>query len=65
MSLILALGRQRQADLCEFQAKVYSVSSRTARATRRTPVSRKKKKKEAGARVEVNLGKGSFSSGTT
>ena len=32
MLLILALGRQRQADLCEFEASlVYRVSSRTAR----------------------------------
>ena len=32
--LIPALGRQRQEDLCEFEASlVYRVSSRTARAT--------------------------------
>ena len=31
MPLILALGRQRQADLCEFKANlIYKVSSRTA-----------------------------------
>jgi hypothetical protein len=35
-SLILALGRQRQASL------VYRVSSRTARATQRNPVSKNK-----------------------
>ena len=34
MSLILALGRQRQADVCEFEASlVYIVSFRTAKAT--------------------------------
>jgi hypothetical protein len=36
-----ALGRQRQADLCEFKASfVYIVSSRTARAVQRDPVSK-------------------------
>ena len=36
MSFILALGRQRQMDLCEFKAGlVYRVSSRPARAIRR------------------------------
>jgi hypothetical protein len=39
--LIPALGWQRQADLCEFKASlVYRVSSRTARATQRNPVSK-------------------------
>ena len=38
MPLISALGRQRQADLCEFEVSlVYRVSSRTARATQRNP----------------------------
>jgi hypothetical protein len=38
--LIPALGRQRQAD-SEFEASlVYRVSSRTARATQRNPVSK-------------------------
>ena len=47
MPLIPALGRQRQADLCEFKASlVYSVSSRTARATQRNPVSKKKTKQK-------------------
>jgi hypothetical protein len=33
MCLIPALGRQRQADLCEFEASlIYKESSRTARA---------------------------------
>ena len=37
--VILALGRQRQADLCEFKDNfVYRVSSRTDRATQRNPV---------------------------
>ena len=39
--LIPALGRQRQADLCEFKPTlVYEVSSRRARATQRNPVSK-------------------------
>ena len=40
MPLILAFGRQRQADVREFKVNlVYIVSSRTARATQRCPVS--------------------------
>ena len=40
MSLIPALGRQRQVDLCELEVSlVYRVSSRTARAIQRNPVS--------------------------
>jgi hypothetical protein len=39
MPLVPALGRQRQEDLCEFEASlVYRVSPRTARATQRNPV---------------------------
>jgi hypothetical protein len=38
MPLISALGRQRQADISEFEASlVYRVSSRTAKATQRKP----------------------------
>lgn len=45
--LILEVGRQRQADLCEFQASlVYRVSSRTARATQRNPVLKNKRESE-------------------
>jgi hypothetical protein len=34
LSLLVALGRQRQTDLCEFEASwVYLESCRTARAT--------------------------------
>lgn len=42
MHLIPAIGRQRQAGLCELKASlVYTVSSRTARATIwRNPVSK-------------------------
>jgi hypothetical protein len=41
MYLIPALGRQDQADLCEFKASlVYRVSSRIARAMQRNPVSK-------------------------
>jgi hypothetical protein len=39
--LIPATWRQRQVDLCEFEAiLVYIVSSRTARATQINPVSK-------------------------
>jgi hypothetical protein len=42
--LIPALWKQRQVDLCEFKASlIYSVSSRSARATQRTLVSKKQK----------------------
>ena len=43
--LILALGRQRQADLYEFETSlVYKASSRIARATQRNSVSKNKTK---------------------
>jgi hypothetical protein len=42
--LIPVLGRQRQADFAFEASVVYKVSSRTARATQRNPVSGKKKK---------------------
>ena len=43
--LIPALGKQRQVDLCEFEASlVYRASSRTARAIQRNPVSKKQNK---------------------
>jgi hypothetical protein len=49
MPLIPALGRQRQADFehSGFEASlVYRVSSRTARATQRNPVSGKKQQQQ-------------------
>ena len=46
MSLIPALGRQRQADLYKFKASpVYRVSSGTAKATQTNPDLKKKKSK--------------------
>ena len=47
-SLVPALRRQRQTDLCEFEASLaYKVSSRTARTvTQKNLVSKKKKIKE-------------------
>jgi hypothetical protein len=40
--LILVLRKQRQAELCEFEASlVYVVSSRPSRATQRDPVIKK------------------------
>jgi hypothetical protein len=45
MLLIPALSRQRQVDLCEFQASVvHRRNSRTAKATQRIPVSKNKTK---------------------
>jgi hypothetical protein len=47
MPLIVALRRQRQVDLCEFEASLaYKVSSRMARATERNPVSKQNKTKQ-------------------
>ena len=44
--IIPALGKQKQADLCEFVASlVYRGSSRTARATQRNPASKNKEKR--------------------
>jgi hypothetical protein len=41
--LVPAFERLRQTDLCEFEARLkYKVSSRTARATQRNPVSKTK-----------------------
>jgi hypothetical protein len=43
----VALWKQRQENLCEFQASlVYRASSKTARATQRNPVSKKEVKTE-------------------
>lgn len=40
MLLIPAIGKQRQEDFYEFKARlVYKMSSRTAKATKRNPVS--------------------------
>jgi hypothetical protein len=45
MPLIPELGRQKQANLCELEASlVYRASSRTAKATQRSPVSKYKGK---------------------
>ena len=47
MPLIPALRRQRQVDLCELEASlVYRVSSWTARAIQRNPVSKNKNKQK-------------------
>ena len=54
--LIPALSKQRKVDLCEFETSlVYRASSRTARATQRSPVSKNKKKKDAIVLCKVNL----------
>lgn len=45
MPLTPALGRVRQVDLCELKAsQVYRVNSRTAKVTKRNPVSRNRNK---------------------
>jgi hypothetical protein len=46
MPLIPALGRQRQADFELEASLVYKVSSRTARAIQRNPVSKSQKMKK-------------------
>jgi hypothetical protein len=54
MPLIPALGRKRQAD-AEFKASlVYKVSSRTARAIQRNPVS-KNQNKQTNKKTKINL----------
>jgi hypothetical protein len=51
----LALGKQRQANLCEFQTSlVYSASSRTARTTLRNPVSKTKQNKTKQNKKQTN-----------
>jgi hypothetical protein len=46
-TLLSALGRQRQADLCEFEASlVYRVTSKTARGTQRSNISKQNKTKK-------------------
>jgi hypothetical protein len=53
--LIPALGRQRQV-ISELEASlVYRVSSRTVRATQRSPVLKKKKKKDASHLYSIGL----------
>ena len=56
MPLIPALRRLKQVDLCEFKASlVYRVSSRTARAIQRNPVSKKNQKKKVGNPITKEL----------
>jgi hypothetical protein len=57
MSLIPALGRQRQeqTDLCEFKTSlVYRVSSRSARATHKETQSQKKQSKAKQNKTKQN-----------
>lgn len=52
----LALGRQREADLLEFQAsQEYRMSFRTAGATQRHPVSINQTKKQNKTKNNTNL----------
>jgi hypothetical protein len=57
MPLIPALGRQgRGRRISEFEASlVYRVSSSTARATQRNPVSKKPKKKKKRKKLWMNV----------
>ena len=55
-ALILALGRQRQADLCEFEAGlVYRVSSRTVRAAQIHLISKNNKNKTKTNQTKVSF----------
>ena len=69
-ALTPVLQRQRQADLCEVEASlVYRTSSRTARATQRTPVSKQNKTKQNKTKhhtqkTELFTRKGSWLEGT-
>ena len=64
MPLILALGRQRQVDLCDFKAcLIYIVSFRPA-GTRGKTLSQKDKKKNAAEKMVV-LGRQTRQSDTT
>ena len=58
VSLIPALGKQRQVDLCEFEASlVYRASSRTVRAvTQRNPVSENKQKQNPKILIVLFIG---------
>ena len=56
MPLITSLKRQRREELCEFEARlVYRVSSRTAKATQRSPVLKKKKEKKKRTSITTKL----------
>jgi hypothetical protein len=56
MPLIPAHSGGRDRQISEFEASlVYKVSSRTARAIQRNPVSEKKKKKTPGHYAEVSF----------
>jgi hypothetical protein len=63
MTLVPALRRQRQEDLCEFQDSLpYRERSRTARAKGRNPVLEKKEKNKTknnnNNKVELYQGRG-------
>lgn len=56
MPSIPELGRQRQKDLCEFQAiLVFIMSSRPVRVTQQSPVSKKKKEITAAKNPKSHL----------
>ena len=55
-SSIPALGRQRQADLSEFEASlVYRVNSRTVRAAQKNPISKNKTNKQPIKEIQHGL----------
>ena len=58
MPLILTPRRQRQTDVCEFEASlVYISSSRTARATQRNPVWKTEGERVRGERRQRERGR--------
>jgi hypothetical protein len=63
LSLIPALGRQRQVDLCGLEGSlIYRMSSKTARTTQRNPVWISKQDRKVGSERPVlgmELGTGS------
>jgi hypothetical protein len=59
MPLIPTLRRQKEVDLCEFEANlVYRVSSRIARATQNNPDSKEEEEEERGGRGGGGGGQG-------
>lgn len=62
MPLILALGRQRQEELCKFEASLVNIaSSRTARAIQKNPVSENQTKPNQTNKIEQNNWHNQFS----
>ena len=66
MTLILALGRQRQVDICDFKAcLVHIVRSRPTETKGRPYLKKTKKKKNAAEEMGVVLGRQTKQNDTT